>query len=118
LLRVLVYWPGGENVNSATLIQEAKRLRKIAFGPEPDWETMDPDDERWDWHNRHFWEGKRGPCSVICVTTGRQCETTAFHEYGGLRFCLTHHPLEIAKRKQRKKHSQVRRTGARSAKKP
>jgi hypothetical protein len=100
-LRALVDWPPGESEsNWSALLREARRLRVIAYGPEPDWETMDPSDERWLWHDKHYWKGEHGPCSAICLTTGKPCQTTGYFEHNGQRLCAVHHPGEAEKRRR------------------
>lgn len=72
VLGAIVDWPHGNSESDwSALLREAQRLRAVAYGPQPDWETMDPDDERWRWHDKQYWHGEHGPCSAICITTGR-----------------------------------------------
>ena len=108
VLSALVDWPCGERQSSWTaLLLEAQRLRKLAYGPEPEWDILDRCDERWRWHDKHYWHGEHGPCSAICVTTGQPCQTTGYFEHNGQRFCWRHHPGETEKRKRWQRTVQV-----------
>ena len=76
---------------------------------EPDWETLDLDDDRWHtWFTPPVWHGPASRCSVWISggayapgtePNNRQCSRRAISDLDGKPVCHQHHPVYEQRRK-------------------
>ena len=72
---------------------------------EPDWQTLDLDDDRWNtWFTPPVWQGPSSRCSALINRysinqSTQQCSRRATSDLNGKPVCIQHHPMNEKKRR-------------------